>query len=176
MGGTGWPARGIEEEDGDGVDDGDVNRAVVAFVGRMWEIRRRSLTADGKGIDFEAYSEFWSAEDNHAWIVAWTGNDGLAGGQFRFFGQDGTGGMAGIWLADPTPTCSPTRSCSSDPRASSPSSRPSARGATATPDYRSGATGGPRTIFSTSARSVAAPLASPAVRRTSARAFRSASR
>jgi len=101
VGGTGWPARGIEEEDGGGVDDGDVNRAVVAFVGRMWEIRRRSLTADGKGIDFEAYSEFWSAEDTRAWIVAWTGNDSLAGGQFRFFDQDGTGGMAGIWLADP---------------------------------------------------------------------------
>lgn len=48
--------------------------------------------------DFETFSEFLSAADNADWIRAWTGNEGLDGGEYRVFGQDGTGGYAAIWL------------------------------------------------------------------------------
>lgn len=54
--------------------------------------------ADGDGIDFEPYDEFQSAEENARWIRAWTGNPDLDGAEYRFFGQDGTGGLAGFWL------------------------------------------------------------------------------
>jgi hypothetical protein len=55
--------------------------------------------ADGEGIDFEPYEQFQSAEENADWIHAWTGNEALDGAEYRIFGQDGTGGLAAIWLA-----------------------------------------------------------------------------
>ena len=54
--------------------------------------------ADGEGIDFEPYEEFQSAEENTSWIRAWTGNEALTGAEYRVFGQDGTGGLAAIWM------------------------------------------------------------------------------
>lgn len=56
---------------------------------------------DGEGIDFEPYQEFQSAEDNAAWIQAWTGNKELTGKEYRVFGQDGSGGYAAFWLKRP---------------------------------------------------------------------------
>lgn len=50
------------------------------------------------GIDFEPYEEFQHASENADWIRAWTGNDQLDGAEYRIFGQDGTGGLAGFWL------------------------------------------------------------------------------
>ena len=57
--------------------------------------------ADGEGIDFEPYQEFQSADDNAAWIRAWTGNPELTGAEYRVFGQDGTGGYAAFYLVHP---------------------------------------------------------------------------
>jgi hypothetical protein len=56
--------------------------------------------AEGDGIDFEPYREFESAADTTSWLRAWTGNEGLTGTEYRFFGQDGTGGRAAFWIAD----------------------------------------------------------------------------
>lgn len=57
--------------------------------------------ADGKGIDFEPYREFLSADETTSWFRAWTGNEAADGSCFRIFGQDGTGGYAAFWLTDP---------------------------------------------------------------------------
>lgn len=57
--------------------------------------------ADGKGIDFEPFPDFLSAEDTTDWFRAWTGNTELSGDDFRVFGQDGTGGYAAFWLIRP---------------------------------------------------------------------------
>jgi len=54
--------------------------------------------ADGKGIDFEPFDEFQSAQENAEWIAAWTGNKKLTASEYRIFGQDGTGGYAAFWL------------------------------------------------------------------------------
>lgn len=54
---------------------------------------------DEDGIDFEPFTEFQAAQETKDWIQAWTGNDDLSGEEYRIFGQDGTGGMAAIWLA-----------------------------------------------------------------------------
>lgn len=56
---------------------------------------------DGEGIDFEPYQEFQPAEENAAWIQAWTGNKELTGEEYRVFGQDGTGGYAAFWMVHP---------------------------------------------------------------------------
>lgn len=56
---------------------------------------------DDDDIDFEPYDSFSSAGENLSWIRAWTGNKTLTGEQLRFFGQDGTGGLAGVFVADP---------------------------------------------------------------------------
>ncbi|MFD9068183.1 SMI1/KNR4 family protein [Kitasatospora purpeofusca] len=56
---------------------------------------------DGKGIDFEPFPDFRSAEDTTDWFRAWTGNTELNGDDFRVFGQDGTGGYAAFWLVRP---------------------------------------------------------------------------
>ncbi|MFJ9775235.1 SMI1/KNR4 family protein [Kitasatospora sp. NPDC101157] len=56
---------------------------------------------DGKGIDFEPFPDFLSAEDTTDWFRAWTGNTELNGDDFRVFGQDGTGGYAAFWLIRP---------------------------------------------------------------------------
>jgi len=53
---------------------------------------------DGAGIDFEPYSSFLPENEVHEWFKAWTGNPEADGGKFLIFGQDGTGGLAAIWL------------------------------------------------------------------------------
>ncbi len=50
------------------------------------------------GIDFEAYEGFQDAEENADWVKAWTGNQDLDASEYRFFGADGSGGLAGFWL------------------------------------------------------------------------------
>lgn len=52
-------------------------------------------------VDYEPYDEFVSAEQTRGWWQAWTGNTDLDGGDFRVFGQDGTGGMVAFWLERP---------------------------------------------------------------------------
>lgn len=54
-----------------------------------------------EAVDFERYAEFQAAADNQAWIRAWTRNEGLTGEEFRFFGQDRSGGKVGLWLVRP---------------------------------------------------------------------------
>ncbi|SDT73273.1 hypothetical protein SAMN05216371_4447 [Streptomyces sp. TLI_053] len=56
---------------------------------------------DGRGIDFEPFPAFRSAEDTTDWFRAWTGNTDSSGDDFRVFGQDGTGGYAAFWLVRP---------------------------------------------------------------------------
>lgn len=53
--------------------------------------------ADGEGIDFEPFDEFYSQEETSVWIKAWTGNDTLDGDEYLIFGQDGTGGYVAFW-------------------------------------------------------------------------------
>lgn len=55
----------------------------------------------GDGVDFEPYADFLTAAETTDWWRAWTGNRSLDGAQFRIFGQDGTGGLAGFWLIRP---------------------------------------------------------------------------
>ncbi|NEC48986.1 SMI1/KNR4 family protein [Actinospica acidiphila] len=57
--------------------------------------------ADGKGIDFEPYEEFCSAEETTAWMREWTGDPEADGSALRIFGQDGSGGLAALWRARP---------------------------------------------------------------------------
>jgi hypothetical protein len=56
---------------------------------------------DHEGHDFQALDEFASSEEGADWWTAWTGNEDAGVPPFRFFGQDGSGGQAGIWLRDP---------------------------------------------------------------------------
>ncbi|AUY48920.1 SMI1/KNR4 family protein [Streptomyces sp. CB01881] len=56
---------------------------------------------DGEGVDFEPYDTFDSAEETTHWIRCWTGNQELDGDAYRVFGQDGTGGLAALWLVRP---------------------------------------------------------------------------
>lgn len=51
--------------------------------------------------DFGPYQEFFSAQENADWFKAWTGNPDVDGAQFRIFGQDGSGGYAALWIAEP---------------------------------------------------------------------------
>ncbi|MCE9576766.1 MAG: SMI1/KNR4 family protein [Deltaproteobacteria bacterium] len=74
----------------------------VAFPNALAELVELEFDyADGEGIDFEPYQEFQSAEDNASWLQAWTGNKKLTGGEYRIFGQDGTGGYAAFWMVHP---------------------------------------------------------------------------
>ncbi|MFE5191847.1 SMI1/KNR4 family protein [Streptomyces sp. NPDC056628] len=57
--------------------------------------------ADGEGIDFEPYDAFEPAEETTGWLRQWTGNPELDGAAYRVFGQDGTGGLAALWLVRP---------------------------------------------------------------------------
>jgi hypothetical protein len=66
------------------------------------EVNRQKFDfAGGEGIDFEPYSEFMSSEETRDWFRAWTGNAQVSGGEFRVFGQDGTGGYAALWINKP---------------------------------------------------------------------------
>ncbi|MEV3993635.1 SMI1/KNR4 family protein [Streptomyces sp. NPDC049837] len=56
---------------------------------------------DGRGVDFEPFLAFLSAEETTDWFRAWLGNPDLNGDDFRVFGQDGSGGYAALWLARP---------------------------------------------------------------------------
>lgn len=56
--------------------------------------------AEGEGIDFEPFESFLLGEETSDWFKAWTGNEEVDGGEFRIFGQDGTGGYAAFWLRD----------------------------------------------------------------------------
>ena len=49
-------------------------------------------------IDFEPYPAFLTKEETQYWLSAWTGNENADGTQFRVFDQDGSGGMAALWL------------------------------------------------------------------------------
>ncbi|OKI41691.1 hypothetical protein A6A27_39160 [Micromonospora sp. CB01531] len=57
--------------------------------------------AAGDGVDFEPYPAFLTADETAEWLRAWTGNPEFDGGEFRVFGQDGTGGIAAFWLVRP---------------------------------------------------------------------------
>ncbi|RMT05851.1 hypothetical protein [Pseudomonas amygdali] len=54
---------------------------------------------DGDGFDFEPYGQFLDAVETQRWVRAWTHNPIATGDQFLFFGQDGSGGLTGIWKA-----------------------------------------------------------------------------
>ncbi|MFJ6408336.1 SMI1/KNR4 family protein [Streptomyces hydrogenans] len=56
---------------------------------------------EGRGIDFEPYDGFDSAEETTDWIRHWTGNHETDGNAYRVFGQDGTGGLAAVWCVRP---------------------------------------------------------------------------
>ncbi|WP_405390594.1 SMI1/KNR4 family protein [Streptomyces sp. NBC_01102] len=56
---------------------------------------------DDHSIDFEPYEAFASAGTTTDWFRHWTGNHELDGSAYRVFGQDGTGGLAALWLARP---------------------------------------------------------------------------
>jgi hypothetical protein len=58
------------------------------------------FAADHEGHDFEPFEEFDSAEETTDWWQAWTGNKDAGEPPFRFFGKDGSGGLATIWLRD----------------------------------------------------------------------------
>lgn len=58
--------------------------------------------ADGDGIDFEPFDNFYSEEETSEWIKAWTGNKELNGSEYLIFGQDGTGGYAAFWCVRDT--------------------------------------------------------------------------
>ena len=78
LAGIGFPAdTGPVDEDGDEDDD----------------------TGGARAVDFEPYDEFLDAEDTADWFRSWTGNPEVDGGEYRVFGQDGSGGYAAIWLA-----------------------------------------------------------------------------
>ncbi|MET8176020.1 SMI1/KNR4 family protein [Streptomyces clavifer] len=56
---------------------------------------------DDHSVDFEPYEAFESAEKTADWLRHWTGDHELDGDVYRVFGQDGTGGLAALWLARP---------------------------------------------------------------------------
>lgn len=58
--------------------------------------------ADGDGIDFEPFDNFYSEEETSEWIKAWTGNEELNGNEYLIFGQDGTGGYTAFWCVRET--------------------------------------------------------------------------
>ncbi|MEO1174271.1 MAG: SMI1/KNR4 family protein [Myxococcota bacterium] len=58
------------------------------------------IEVDMETMEFEPYTQFAPAEENREWIRAWTGNQELNGEEYRFFGQDGTGGLVGFWLTE----------------------------------------------------------------------------
>lgn len=52
---------------------------------------------DGEGFDYEPYEQFLDSVETQCWVRAWTDNPLATGDQFLFFGQDGSGGLTGIW-------------------------------------------------------------------------------
>lgn len=56
---------------------------------------------DHEGHDFEPFERFDSAEETTEWWQAWTGNEDTGEPPLRFFGADGSGGHAAMWLREP---------------------------------------------------------------------------
>lgn len=81
-------------------DDRDFPAALAALSGIEfpWAYDEKTDTPAPGNIDYEPYREFCSAEETTDWIRSWTGNKELDGDAFRLFGQDGTGGLAALWL------------------------------------------------------------------------------
>ncbi|MFD5826409.1 SMI1/KNR4 family protein [Lentzea sp. NPDC060358] len=86
-------------------DDREFPAALAALGGIdfPWEYDEEADEAAASNMDYEPYQEFDSAEETTGWIRAWTGNQELTGDAFRVFGQDGTGGLAALWLVRPGP-------------------------------------------------------------------------
>lgn len=84
-------------------DDRTFPAALVALssVEFPWDYDEKTETPSPGNIDYEPYDEFDSAAETTDWIRAWTGNKELDGDAFRVFGQDGTGGLAALWLVRP---------------------------------------------------------------------------
>ncbi|MGM1058627.1 SMI1/KNR4 family protein [Saccharothrix sp. Mg75] len=53
------------------------------------------------GVDYEPYQDFMPADETTGWVRSWTGNAELDGEPYRVFAQDGTGGLAALWLVRP---------------------------------------------------------------------------
>lgn len=77
--------------------------AALTSVKFPWAYDENDDTVSAGNIDYEPYEAFEPAEETAGWIRAWTGNDDLDGSEFRVFGQDGTGGLAALWLVRPGP-------------------------------------------------------------------------
>jgi hypothetical protein len=75
--------------------------AALSGIDFPYDYDEKTDTPDPGNIDYEPYDEFDSAEETTDWIRAWTGNKELDGDAFRVFGQDGTGGLAVLWLVRP---------------------------------------------------------------------------
>lgn len=70
-----------------------------AFPSALEAVSRVRLDFDGgRGIDYEPYDAFLPAGETTEWFRAWTGNAEVDGDAFRIFGQEGTGGLVGLWL------------------------------------------------------------------------------
>ena len=51
-------------------------------------------------MDFFPFSAFETAEETASWARAWTGNPTYTAREFLFFGKDGCGGYAALWLTN----------------------------------------------------------------------------
>lgn len=77
--------------------------AALSGIDFPWDYDEKSEQPAPTNIDYEPYDEFDSAGETTDWIRSWTGNTELDGAAFRVFGQDGTGGLAALWLVRPGP-------------------------------------------------------------------------
>ncbi|SES33829.1 hypothetical protein SAMN05216188_13522 [Lentzea xinjiangensis] len=77
--------------------------AALSGIEFPWHHDEQADEATPTSIDYEPYDEFQCAGETAEWIRAWTGNEELDGAEFRVFGQDGTGGLAALWLVRPGP-------------------------------------------------------------------------
>ena len=80
-------------------DDLSLPPALAALADIGFEYGYNEETDEDEGVDFELFDEFLDPEDTTDWFRSWTGNDEVDGGDYRVFGQDGTGGYAAFWLA-----------------------------------------------------------------------------
>lgn len=72
-----------------------------AMPAALTEAHRSPFFVDHDGHDFEPNDEFaWSGEVRD-WWRAWTGDPTAGLPPFRVFGQDGSGGLAAIWVRRP---------------------------------------------------------------------------
>lgn len=55
----------------------------------------------GEGVDYDPFEFFWNADETAGWLRAWTGNPHLEGRELRVFGEEGSGGVVGFWMARP---------------------------------------------------------------------------